>query len=77
MILGLRDLVFVNGLRANSSLYAMKISASAVELGFLGAVLVRMDPVFVNSLWVSISLCPLKISASAVELGFLGDFFGP
>jgi len=30
-----RDSVFVNGLRMRSSLFAQKMSASAVELGFL------------------------------------------
>jgi len=29
-----RDLVFVNGLSVSSSLFAQKMSASAVELGF-------------------------------------------
>ena len=36
-----RDLVFVNGLSVSSSLFAHKMSASAVELGFLDEFCVR------------------------------------
>jgi len=52
----------------------MKISASAVELGFKDDFWDSRDSVFVNSFSVSSSLCAQKISASAVELGFLDDF---
>jgi hypothetical protein len=43
-----RDLAFVNIFQASSSLCALKISASARELGFLGNFLVCRDSVFFN-----------------------------
>jgi ethanolamine utilization microcompartment shell protein EutS len=52
-----------------------KMSASAIELGFLDDFLGPRVLVFVNGFWGSSSLCRLKISASAVELGF-EDIFG-
>jgi len=52
----------------------MKISASAVELGFEDDFSDRRDSVFVNSFSVTSSLCAQKMSASAVEQGFLDDF---
>jgi hypothetical protein len=53
----------------------MKISASAVELGFEDDFSDSRDFVFVNSFSVTSSLCAQKMSASVVELGFL-DIFG-
>ena len=55
----------------------MKISASAVELGFEDDFWDTRDLVFVNGLFVSSSLFAQKMSASAVELGFLDDFWVP
>ena len=55
----------------------MKISASAVELGFEDDFWDTRDVVFVNGLSVSSSLFAQKMSASAVELGFFDDFLGP
>jgi ethanolamine utilization microcompartment shell protein EutS len=55
----------------------MKISASAVELGFLDYFLGPKNPVFVNGFSVSKSPCAQKMSASAVEVGFLDDFWVP
>ena len=40
--------VFVNGLSVTSSLFAQKMSASAVELGFLDGFLGQRVLVFVN-----------------------------
>ena len=54
----------------------MKISASAVELGFEDEFWDTRDSVFVNGLSVSSSLFAQKMSASAVELGFLDGFMG-
>ena len=54
----------------------MKISASAVELGFEDEFWDTRVSVFVNGLSVSSSLFAQKMSASAVELGFLDDFLG-
>jgi len=53
----------------------MKISASAVELGFEDDFSDSRDSVFVNSFSVTSTLCAQKMSASAVELGFLDDFW--
>ena len=72
-----RVLVLVNGLSGSSSLCTMKISASAVELGFEDDFSDSRDSVFVNSFSVTSSLCAQKMSASAVELGFLDDFWVP
>jgi ethanolamine utilization microcompartment shell protein EutS len=55
----------------------MKISASAVKLGFEDDFSDSRDSVFVNSFSVTSSLCAQKMSASAVELGFLDDFWVP
>jgi len=55
----------------------MKISASAVELGFEEDFSDSRDSVFFNSFSVTSSLCAQKMSASAVELGFLDDFWVP
>ena len=55
----------------------MKISASAVELGFEDDFWEGRDSVFINGLSVRSSLFAQKMSASAVELGFLDDFWVP
>jgi ethanolamine utilization microcompartment shell protein EutS len=55
----------------------LKISASAVELGFEDDFWDRRDLVFIIDLSIRSSLFKLKMSASAVELGFLDDFLGP
>jgi len=55
----------------------LKISASAVELGFEDDVWEGRDSFFVNGLSVKSSLFAQKMSASAVELGFLDDFWVP
>jgi len=46
--LGHRGSVFVNGLSVSSSLFAQKMSASVVELGFLDDFLGQRVLVFVN-----------------------------
>jgi hypothetical protein len=43
-----RDSVFVNGLSVSSSLFAQKMSASAVELGFLDVFLGQRVLLVVN-----------------------------
>jgi ethanolamine utilization microcompartment shell protein EutS len=55
----------------------LKISASAVELGFEDDYKDNRESVFINSLSVRSSLFAQKMSASAIELGFLDDFVGP
>ena len=55
----------------------MKISASAVELGFEDDFSDSRDSVFVNSFSVSNSLYAQKTSLSAIELGFLDDLCVP
>jgi ethanolamine utilization microcompartment shell protein EutS len=55
----------------------MKISASAVELGFEDDFWDSRGSVFINGLVVRSILFAQKMSASAVELGFLDDFWGP
>jgi hypothetical protein len=55
----------------------LKISASAVELGFEVDIWDSRDSVFLNGLSVKSSLFAQKMSASAIELGFLDDFLGP
>jgi hypothetical protein len=55
----------------------LKISDSAVELGFEDDFWETRDSVFINGLSVRSSLFVQKISASAVELGFFDDFLGP
>jgi hypothetical protein len=54
----------------------LKISASAVELGFEVDIWDIRDLVFFNGLSVWSSLFKQNMSASAVELGFLDDFLG-
>ena len=55
----------------------MKISASAVELGFEDDFWDNRDSVFIKGLSLRSSLFSQRMSASAVELGFLDDFLGP
>jgi ethanolamine utilization microcompartment shell protein EutS len=54
----------------------MKISASAIELGFEDDYSDSRESIFINGLSVRSSLFKQKMSASAVELGFLDDFLG-
>ena len=54
----------------------MKISASAVKLGFEDDFWDNRDSVFIKGLSVRSSLFAQKMSASAVQLGFFDDFFG-
>jgi hypothetical protein len=56
---------------------SLKISASAVELGFEEDFWEAGTHFFVNGLSVKSSIFAQKISASAVELGFLDDFWVP
>jgi hypothetical protein len=55
----------------------LKISASAVELGFEDDFWDARDSVFINGLSVRSILFTKKMSASDVELGFLDDFCVP
>jgi hypothetical protein len=55
----------------------LKISDSAVEVGFEDDFWDTRDSVFINGLSVRSSVFAQKISASAVELGFFDDFLGP
>ena len=55
----------------------MKISASAIKLGFEDEFWDCRDAVFVNGLFVSSSIFAPKMAASAVELGLLDDYLGP
>ena len=55
----------------------MKISASAVELGFEDDFWDSRDSVFIKGLSVWSCLFAQKMLASAIELGFMDDFFGP
>ena len=55
----------------------MKISASAVELGFEVDIWDSRDLVFLNGLSIRSSLFAQKMSASAVEHGLLDYFLGP
>jgi len=55
----------------------LKISASAVELGFVDDFWDRRDSFFVNGLSVRSCLFAQKFSESDVELGFLDDFWVP
>ena len=55
----------------------MKISTSAVELGFEDDFWDNKDSVFIKGLPVMSSLFAQKMSASAVELGFLDYFLCP
>jgi hypothetical protein len=53
----------------------MKISASAVELGFEDDFWDSRDSIFINGLSIMSILFAQKMSVSAVELGFLDDFW--
>jgi len=75
--LGPRVVVFVNGFRGSSSMCRLKISASAVEMGYEDDFWDSRDSVFINGLSVRSILFAQKMSASAVELGFLDDFCVP
>jgi hypothetical protein len=55
----------------------LKISASAVELGFEDDFCDGRDSLFINGLAVMGILFAQKMSASAVEVGFLDDFWVP
>jgi hypothetical protein len=55
----------------------LKISASAVELGFEDDFWDGRDSVFINGLSVRSILFAQKMSVSDVELGFLDDFWFP
>jgi hypothetical protein len=55
----------------------MKISTSAIELGFEDEFWDNRGSVFINGLSVRSSLFAQKMSASAVELRFFDDFLGP
>jgi hypothetical protein len=55
----------------------LKISASAVELGFEDDFWDSRDSVFINGLSVRSILLAQKMAASAVGLGFLDDFLSP
>ena len=55
----------------------LKISASAVEMGYEDDFWDNRDSVFIKGLSVRSSLFAQKMSASVVELGFLDDFLGP
>ena len=55
----------------------MKISASAVELGFEDDFWDTRDLVFINGLSVRSILFAQKMAASAVGLGLLDDYLGP
>jgi len=55
----------------------LKISASAVEMGYEDDFWDSRDSVFINGLSVRSILFAQKMSASDVELGFLDDFLGP
>jgi hypothetical protein len=48
----------------------LKISASAVEVGFEDDLWDSRDSVFIKGLFVRSSLFAQKMSASAIELGF-------
>ena len=53
----------------------LKISASAIEVGFEDDFWDGRDSVFINGLFVMSILCAQKISASDIQLGFLDDFW--
>jgi hypothetical protein len=55
----------------------LKISASAVEMGYEDDFWDNRDSVFINGLSVRSILFEQKMSASDVELGFLDDFCVP
>jgi hypothetical protein len=53
----------------------LKISASAVEMGYEDDFWHSRDSVFINGMSVRSILFAQKMSASDVELGFLDDFW--
>jgi hypothetical protein len=55
----------------------LKISGSAVEMGYEDDFWDSRDSVFINGLSVRSILFAQKMSASDVELGFLDDFCVP
>jgi len=55
----------------------LKISASAIEVGFEDDFWDARDSVFINGLSVISSLFAKKMSVSDVELNFLDDFWVP
>jgi hypothetical protein len=55
----------------------LKISASAVELGFEDDFWDARDSVFINGLYIRSILFAQKMSASDVELGFVAHFWVP
>jgi hypothetical protein len=55
----------------------LKISASAVELGFEDDFWDARDSVFINGLSIRSILFAQKMSASDVELGFVAHFWVP
>jgi hypothetical protein len=55
----------------------LKISASAVELGFEDDFWDSRDSVFINGLSVRSILFAQKMSASDVEMGFMDHFWVP
>ena len=55
----------------------MKISASAVEIGYEDDFWDSRDSVFINGLSVRSILFAQKMSSLDVELGFLDDFWVP
>jgi ethanolamine utilization microcompartment shell protein EutS len=54
----------------------MKISASAVELGFEDDFWDNKDSILMNGLSIKSILFAQKMSVPAVELGFLDDYSG-
>jgi len=55
----------------------LKISASAIELGFEDDFWDSRESVFIKGLSVRSSLFAPKMLSLAVQLGFLDDFLGP
>jgi hypothetical protein len=55
----------------------LKISASAVEIGYEDDFWDNRDSVFINGLSVRSILFAQKMSSLDVELGFLDDFWVP
>ena len=62
--MGPRDLVFVNDFLGSSSVCKLKISASAVEIGYEDDFWDSRDSVFINGLSVRSILFAQKMSAS-------------
>jgi hypothetical protein len=55
----------------------LKISGSAVEMGYEYDFWDSRDSLFIHGLSIRSSLFAQKMSTSAVELGFLDDFWVP